>query len=147
MTASLTLNPSIVGQAEKAHNAVLFRVLDGTGIDETQWICLVFVARNGGRLPRTDLATRVTSDAFRSPDAVEAAIDGLVARGLLTADADALVATPAATDFVRGVRTQTDPIVERAYSAVSAEDLATAARVLAAITARLGAELAGARPA
>lgn len=36
------LNPSIVGQAEKAHGAVLTKVLAGTTLDEQQWITLQF---------------------------------------------------------------------------------------------------------
>jgi hypothetical protein len=48
------LNPAIVGQAEKAHGAVLKRLLADTTLDEQQWITLQFAAGAGDALGRDD---------------------------------------------------------------------------------------------
>ena len=50
-----TLNPSIVGQAEKAHAAILKRVLSGTALDEPQWITWQVAVGAGDKIQRTDL--------------------------------------------------------------------------------------------
>ena len=49
------LSPSIVGQAEKAHGAVLRKVLAGTGLDEQQWITVQFAGAAGAGISRDDL--------------------------------------------------------------------------------------------
>jgi hypothetical protein len=44
------LNPAIVGQAKKAHGAVLKRLLADTTLDEQQWITLQFATGAGDAL-------------------------------------------------------------------------------------------------
>jgi hypothetical protein len=143
MSEPVILNPSIVGQAEKAHNALLFRVLDGTGVDEVQWIALQLVLRSGGAADRADLVAQVSAAAKFAPATVEAALAALLAAGRLeTTDPGRVTITDSGSEFVTFVRDETGPIVDRVYSAVSADDLATAGRVLAELTARFDAELA-----
>jgi DNA-binding MarR family transcriptional regulator len=137
MSEPLTLNPQIVGQAEKAHNAFLFRALDGSGVDEPQWITLVLALRSGGSLPHDEAVEAVTSGAFFSKQTVERAVHNLLDAGLLTRDGDVVTVTERGAAFVQRVRAETAQIVERAYADIPADDLATAARVLTTITERL----------
>jgi DNA-binding MarR family transcriptional regulator len=142
MTAPATLNPSIVGQAEKHHSAVLTRALSGTTLDEQQWVTLHLAVTADGPLDRSAHLTRVAHLTRWAPADVEAAVTRLLAAGLLRAlPGDRAEATPEGRDLVTRIRTETGEIVSRAYGSVSPEDLATAARVLTAITAQLSAEL------
>lgn len=132
-----TLNPSIVGQTEKVHTAILARALEGTALDETQWITLnLAIAADG--IDHAQLVQRVTAATKRNAALVEAAITALEDRGLL---ATATV-TDAGRELVGSVRAGIAPIVARAYGQVAEEDLAVAARALTIITAALSQELA-----
>ena len=139
MTA--TLNPSIVGQAEKTHNAVLFRALAGTTLDEPQWITLVLAIAAGGSVDRAEHVAQVARTARFAPDDVEIAIDRLGSESLLNEDGGLLTVTVEGSTFVAKMGETTGPIVARAYSEIPEGDLETAARVLTEITARLSAEL------
>lgn len=138
-----TLNPSIVGQAEKAHNAVLDRVLVGTSLDERQWITLQLAMAAGSATPVADLVTRVSAAAKFSPAVVETAIAALTESGLVErAPNHELTVTGAGTSLVGELRSKAADHIARAYGQIPAEDLATAARVLTAITATLSEDLA-----
>jgi hypothetical protein len=105
--ALATLNPSIVGQAEKAHNAVLERVLAGTSLDERQWITLplAIAAGAGTRVP--DLVARVAQAAKYSPAVAGAAIEALTRSGFLGRSADEeLTVTAVGTALVGELRTK-----------------------------------------
>ncbi|MFE6863147.1 hypothetical protein [Nocardia sp. NPDC057668] len=139
-SAPATLTPSIIGQAEKHHTAVLARALTGTTLDEKRWIVLNQV---GEPVERAAHINRVAGLTRWSPAEVETALDALLAKALLTNTPDGrLEPTAAGTAVVSKVRAESGAIVNAAYSAVAPEDLATAARVLTAITARMGQELA-----
>ena len=55
------LNPAIIGQAEKAHGAILKRLLADTTLDEQQWITLQFAVGAGDAIGRGDLVTHVSA--------------------------------------------------------------------------------------
>lgn len=143
-TAALaTLNPSIVGQAEKAHNAVLDRVLAGTTLDERQWITLQLAIATGGAVRVSDLISRVSGAAKFPPMAVDAAIGALTGTGLLDRGAeDDVTVSAAGTALVADLRGKVADFIGIAYGQVPADDLATAGRVLKAITVSLSDELA-----
>jgi DNA-binding MarR family transcriptional regulator len=140
-----TLNPSIVGQTEKAHNAILHRILAGTTLDEKQWITLQLALAAGATIDRVQLVTRVASTAKFDPTDVTAAIAALTGAGFVQAvhgEGGQLSVTEAGRELVEKLRGDTRRAVSRAYGAIPAEDLATAARVLTTITAKLSEELA-----
>jgi hypothetical protein len=145
MSEPQILSPQIVGQAEKAHNAFLFRALQGTGVDEPQWITLVLAQRSAGSLTHDEAVAAVAGGAFFNTETVEAAVHGLRDAGLLEFDGETMTITDDGRAFVQRVRSSTAPIVARAYAGVAREDLQTAARVLTAITEHLAAELSAAR--
>jgi hypothetical protein len=139
------LSPSIVGQAEKAHGAVLRKVLAGTTLDEQQWITVQFADGAGASISRDDLIGRVTAAAKFDAWAVDRAVTALIGTSLLEprpgAD-DQLAVTPAGRELVAALRARIGGLIEGAYGSVPSADRATAARVLVTITARLSADLA-----
>ncbi|MCU1647590.1 MAG: hypothetical protein JWN03_7865 [Nocardia sp.] len=138
-----TLNPSIIGQVEKHHTAILTRALAGTSVDEKQWITLNQALAADAPVERTAHIARVAGMTQWPPASVETALVALVGAGLVAELPGARIEVPdAGRALVAQVRGETGAIVERAYSTVSAEDRAIAARVLVTITARLADELA-----
>lgn len=142
-TASTTLNPSIIGQAEKHHTAVLARALAGTTLDEKQWITLNQAVAADGPIERTAHVTRIAGMTQWNPADVDHAVTALLAAGLLdVASGEQLAVTAAGTALTSQVRATSGAIVQAAYGAIDPEDLAVAARVLTTITARMSEELA-----
>jgi DNA-binding MarR family transcriptional regulator len=137
-----TLNPQIVGQAENAHGAIMDLVLAGTGLNRDRWVGLSLVTVAGGSLAVDTLTARMTGALKITPGTALDAVGSLEAAGLLTADGGSVTITDAGRSMVAAVRGRTGPILARAYAGVPAEDLATAARVLVAITEGLNRELA-----
>ncbi|MQY31551.1 hypothetical protein [Nocardia aurantia] len=141
MTAP-TLNPSLVGRAEKHHSAILSRALSGTTLDEQQWITLNLAVAADVPLDRADHVTHVATLTRWDPTEVETALSRLLTAELLhELPGGRAEVTATGRDLVARIRTETGEIVSRAYSSVSPADLATAARVLATITANLSEEL------
>ncbi|MBU3064335.1 hypothetical protein KO481_22725 [Nocardia sp. NEAU-G5] len=142
-TTAPTLNPSIIGQAEKHHAAVLTRALSGTTLNEQRWITLNQALAADGPVERSAHIDRVAAMTQWEPATVADAVTALVDGGLLTELSDGQVGiTEAGRDMVAQVRAASGKILGAAYGAVSAEELAIAARVLVTITARMSEELA-----
>jgi DNA-binding MarR family transcriptional regulator len=140
----VTLNPSIVGQAEKAHTAILKRLLRGTTLDEHQWITVQLATGFGDTFLRGELESRVAGAAKYDPESIEAAIDGLIRASLIeevAGDPEMLAVTAEGRALVSTLRAEVRDFVERAYGSVPPEDLATAAAVLTTITTKLSEEL------
>ncbi|MFD4462780.1 hypothetical protein [Nocardia sp. NPDC058480] len=142
-TTPTSLSPSIIGQAEKHHTAVLTRALADTALDEKQWIVLNQALAAGAPVDRAAHITRITGLTQWDPADVETALTALLENGLLQATSSTLIEpTATGTALADKIRAESGKIVAAAYSAVTPEDLATAARVLTTITARMAAELA-----
>ena len=140
-----TLNPSIIGRAEKVHSAFLKPLLAGTMLDERQWITLQLAVGAGDRIEESELVSRVAGVAQYDERGVEAAIAALRKASLIevhAGDGDQLGVTPEGLALVTTLRRKTAELVGPAYASIPPEDLATAARVLSAITAKLSEELA-----
>ncbi len=138
-----TLTPSLVGQAEKTHNAVLYQALSATTLDETPWITLVLANGASGPIDREPHVARVAQTARFAARDVQEAIEELLRESLLVEEDGRLAVTSAGAATVARVRAATGPVVARAYADIPVEDLAIAARVLTEITARLAVELDG----
>lgn len=142
-TAPATLNPSVIGQAEKHHTAILTRALAGTTLDEKQWIVLNQALAAGAPVDPAAHITHVAAMTQWDPTDAGTALATLLESGLLrTTSGDLVEPTEDGTALVGKVRAESGAIVAAAYGAVAPEDLATAARVLATITARMAEELA-----
>lgn len=130
-----TLSPRVIGETEKTLNAFLGRLLAGTGIAEPQWVILSVAITGGGSITPQQAASALK---ITEPQA-EDQLSQLAAAGYL---ADGNSVTQRARDLFVRVRNATQEITERLWGDLSAEDLATAGRVLSIITERANAELA-----
>jgi DNA-binding MarR family transcriptional regulator len=139
-----TLNPSIVGQAEKAHTAILKRLLSGTNLDEQQWITVQFATGSGDTFHRSELVARVADAAKYDSASVESAISALISASLIeevAGESEQLTVTAEGRALVSALRGKVGEFVGRAYGSIPPEDLATAAAALTAITTKLSEEL------
>lgn len=142
-TTAPTLNPSIIGQAEKHHTAILTRALSGTTLNEQRWITLNQALVAEGPVERSAHIAKVATMTQWEPATVADAVTALVDGELLAElPGDRVEVTQAGRDMVAQVRAASGKILGAAYGAVSAEELAIAARVLVTITARMSEELA-----
>jgi DNA-binding MarR family transcriptional regulator len=141
MSSSPTFTPQLLGQTEKALNAILDRLLAGTGVSEPQWIALSLAVTSGQQL-----LARV-SEGLRVDEAVARAhVRELVAAGLLEGPEDGaspVTVTDAGQQLYGRVRGDVAQVTERMWGDLPAEALATTARVLTTILGRANAEVAG----
>ena len=145
MSTAPAFGTQIIGQTEKALNAILDRQLAGTGLTEPQWVTLTIAVMSGGSLDVPALATRVaTALKIGGPDA-RARIEELAAANLLEVrDDDRATArvTHAGNELHGRVRRAVSEITQRLWGDLSADDLAIAGRVLATVLERANGELA-----
>jgi len=139
-----TLSTRVIGQAEKTLNAILGRQLAGTGLTEPQWVILTLAVTTGGPVDR-DRFTHMVADALKISEAdAQAHVADLVAaqRLEITDAGSAVTVTGAARQLHSQIREAIAGITQRLWGDLSADDLATAGRVLTIVTERADAELA-----
>ncbi|MGE5135052.1 MAG: MarR family winged helix-turn-helix transcriptional regulator [Gemmatimonadota bacterium] len=145
MTDIPTLTGQDIGQAEKATRAVLDRHLAQTGTSFHCWVALNLLGTTGPALPESELAGRMSYGLKISDAAARAAIGELTAQGLAARTAGAaprVELTPAGSARFRQIQDGLARITRHIYGDLPAADLATAHRVLAAVTGRANAVLA-----
>jgi hypothetical protein len=145
MSTTPTFGPPLIGQTEKALNAILDRQLAGTGMTEAQWVTLTLTVA-GGSADRGQLIGRVVA-ALKIRDAeADSLIAELAAAQLLQAsddgDASRVEVTDAGRQLHGRIRAQVGESTERLWGDLPAEDLASAGRVLSTVLGRANAELA-----
>lgn len=139
-TASQPLNPQVIGQTESALGALLGPVLAEARTSFEQWVVLALTA-NGSPVDHAQLVARIV-DARKFPAGdVEAAIAELAAASALTVEGGKVALTAAGQDLHRRIRARIQEVTSGLFD-FPAEDLATAGRVLATVTARANAFLA-----
>jgi hypothetical protein len=142
-----TFGAQVLGQTEKALNAVLDRQLAGTGLTEPQWVTLTLTVVSGGTVDRDQLVGTVAGVLKVSEAEAQARVAELADAQLLQAPdrEESPVKVTAAGEQLHGqIRAAVTQITQRLWGDLPAEDLATAGRVLSTILARANAELAGA---
>jgi hypothetical protein len=138
-----TLNSQIIGQAENALRAILNRALARTGGGTYRdWVALTLAAANDGAIDRDQLIGRLTGALKIDDAAAEAAIAELTAAHLLKDQGSRIGLTDTGQARYRQIRTDLDQTNARLFGDLSADDLATAGRVLTVITDQANAELA-----
>jgi DNA-binding MarR family transcriptional regulator len=130
-----TLNGQLIGQAERVTRALLDRLLAGAGITFTQWVTLNVTAT----ADPDDLETQVAGGLRVAPAEARAAIATLVERGLLRPEGGL---TTAGRSRYEEIAAGIAEISRRLYADLPADDLAAAARMLAAVIGRAQSELA-----
>jgi hypothetical protein len=146
-TTTPAFGAQILGQTEKALNAILDRQLAGTGLTEPDWITLTLTAASGGALGRDQLESRVAGALRVSPAVAQARIAGLAAARLVQTgggDEPQVTLTGAGQQLQARIQGAVTQITERMWGDLPAGDLVTAGRVLSVVLARANAELAAA---
>jgi DNA-binding MarR family transcriptional regulator len=148
MSATTSFSPQLIGQTEKALNAILARQLSGTGLTEPQWVTLVLAVGAGpgeaAEIDRDRLAAQVIDALKVDDETAQARIDELVAAGLLrVVDGSRPSVAPCGEGrALHGrIRAATGEITQRLWGDLPADDLAAAGRVLATILVRANAQL------
>ncbi|MFI7443267.1 hypothetical protein [Nonomuraea indica] len=127
----------VIGQTEKALNAILERQLAGTGLTEPQWVALTLTVVGGGELDRPQLTGRVAG-VLKIGEARAAEILGeLAAAGLLhVPDEGAATATGDGQALWSRVRATIGEITQQLWGDLPQDELATAGRVLNTVLTR-----------
>ncbi|MEU6276038.1 MarR family transcriptional regulator [Streptomyces populi] len=138
-------NGRAIGLAHYASRAALERVLARSGTTFEQSVALRAAAGDGGTVERALVVGRLTAGLKIDESAALRTVGELTARGLLEEPAPGRVSlTDAGRELFSSIRAAGDEIAARVYAGIPAEDLAVVARVLALVTERADAELAGA---
>lgn len=129
----------LIGQTEKAMNAILDRTLAGA-VTEPQWVTLVLTARGGGSAGRDQFSGAVAR-ALQVDQATAAGhIGQLVAKGLVSADGP-ITLTGAGQQLLDRVQGQTGGITRRLWGDLPAADHEATRRMLSTVLERAQAEL------
>ncbi|OLT25093.1 hypothetical protein BJF79_13100 [Actinomadura sp. CNU-125] len=141
-TTAQTFGSALIGQTEKALNAILDRQLAGSGITEPQWVTLTLTVTGGGAVDRAELVRRVSGATQFDRASVAERIAELTAAGFLRDDDGGVQATDEGRARWTQVRTALGPITQGLWGDLPPEDLAAAGRVLNTVLARANATLA-----
>jgi hypothetical protein len=146
MTTAETLNPQVLGQAEKAHGALFDRIVTGTNITYHRWVALNLIVAGADGVDRDRLIAMMTG-ALKLDEATGREVVGELTDAQLiepaSPDGSHLQLTDEGQEAYRRIRSRVDETIGQLYAGIPADDLATAGRVLTLITARANAELAG----
>jgi predicted transcriptional regulator len=144
MSTPPTFSPQVIGQTEKAMNAILDRLLVGTELTEPEWVTLTVTANSGPTVDREQLIDRLVGAVKVSQARARALATELVTKGLLQAagrDDSELELTANGRRLYDRIRSATVEVTERLWGDLPVEDLAIAGRVLTTVLARANAEL------
>jgi DNA-binding MarR family transcriptional regulator len=141
MSTTPTFSTQLIGQTEKTLNAILDRLLTGTGLSEPQWVTLTVAVMSTVAADRDAFASRIAGSLKISDDEARTRIDELVAAGLLE-DGSPVRVTDAGRQLQARIRGEVVEITERMWGDLPPEDLAAAGRVLTTVLERASAELA-----
>jgi DNA-binding MarR family transcriptional regulator len=143
MTTAPTLTGQDIGQAERATRALLDELLVATGLRFDEWVIINLLATHDGAPERAAIESLMARGLHIPPENARDLIDEVVRRGLVVPIGrdTRITLTRAGRARFRSVRAGIDRITERLYGGISADDLATTHRVLAAVTERANAAL------
>jgi hypothetical protein len=142
---SPTFSAQLLGQTEKAANAILERLLAEPGLTEPQWVMLSITVMSGGSLDRQRLVERAVAAAQFSEAEAQARLSELADAQLLHVPDDELTPlklTHRGRQVHTDIRAAVSQITQRLWGDLPVEDLDAAGRVLNTVLARANAELA-----
>ncbi len=143
-TPAHTFGAPLIGQTEKALNAILNRLLAGTGITEPMWVTLTLTVVSDGAIDRTELIRQVGGATQLSQASVAERIAELTAAGFLRDGGNGRIqVTDEGQARWTHVRTAIGPIIQGLWGDLPAEDLVAAGRVLGIILGRANVVLTG----
>jgi DNA-binding MarR family transcriptional regulator len=141
MSTTPTFSTRLIGQTEKTLNAILVRLLAGTGLSEPQWVTLTVAVTSGGSIERRALVSHIAGALKISDADAQARIGELVAERLFEVDDSFVTVTDAGQALYARIRGAVVEITDRLWGDLPAEELAAAGRVLTAVFERATAEL------
>lgn len=147
MSTTPTFSAQLLGQTEKAANAILDRLLAQPGLTEPQWVTLTLTVMSGGALDHDQLVDRVAGALKVSDAEAQARIAELAGARLLFVPDDErapVKVTDAGQQLHTRIRAAVSQVTQRLWGDLPVEDLATTGRVLTTVLTRANAELAGA---
>jgi hypothetical protein len=131
-----------IGQTEKALNAILDRLLEGSGLSEPQWVALTVTVMGGGETGREELVATLDASLHRGREAVDGLVGSLVDTGLVEERGETVAASEQGRELHARIRGQVQEITSRLWGDLPAEDLEAAGRVLDTVLERARGELA-----
>ena len=137
------VSPQVIGETETALSGLLAPLLAASALTFPQWVVLTLAAGTPGIARDQLVATAAEARKLASAD-VSQVIDELAAAGALSLHDDQVELAPPGQAVYDQVRDQVAEITAALFD-FPAEDLATAGRVLATITARANAVLSAGR--
>ncbi|WP_404962204.1 MarR family transcriptional regulator [Streptomyces sp. 147326] len=146
-TAPTAVNARVIALAHHAGRALLEDVLVRHGVTFHQSVTLRAVVAAGEFIGRDELVGDVSGSLKTDASVVRGVIEELTAAKLLEEDpahASRMRLTDAGRELYESTSAESADIAARLYAGIPAEDLAIAGRVLALVTERANAELAGA---
>jgi DNA-binding MarR family transcriptional regulator len=130
----------LIGQTEKAMNAILDRLLAGA-VTEPQWVTLVLTARSGMSPDRDQFSGKV-AQALQVDQATAADhIGQLATKGLVSTAGAAITITGAGQQLLERVQGETGEITQRLWGDLPAADHEAVRRMLSTVLERAQAEL------
>jgi len=158
MTNPPALTGQAIGEAAKATNALLETLLAEVRTSFLSWVALNVLTTSGPIMPQDALVQRMTGGLKVGAEPVLATLDELEVARLVTRSDEAEPSgepsgEPSAEPAVeltadglalhRRIRAGIDQVTERLYGDLPQDDLATTGRILATVTQRANAVLAG----
>jgi DNA-binding MarR family transcriptional regulator len=144
MASATTFTPQVLGETEKALNAILIRELTASDLTEHQWIAMQLTTAGGGTVAHEQLVGRLAGALKRGTSDAETRVDELVTAGLLTYvddHGDGLVRVTETGRQVHGrIRATVADITGRLWGDLPQDDLDVTGRTLATILERANAE-------
>src|SRR4051794_8077326 len=129
------LSPRILGQAERAHRALLEHLLQGTGLTSQHWVALTLASATDHVLEPE--AIRDLAGALKiERTAATVVIAELNATGLLETRIGELHISEEGSAVYRRIRVRVDEVIADLYRDIPTMDLDIAGRVLAELTMR-----------
>jgi hypothetical protein len=150
MPTTPTFSAQLLGQTEKAANAILDRLLAEPGLTEPQWVTLALAVASGGTDGRDDFVKRVSGALKISEAGAQSLLAELAVAQLVDVPDDGHApakVTDAGQRLYGQIRARVGQVTDRLWGDVPPEDLATAGRVLSTVLGRADAELSTADPA
>jgi hypothetical protein len=138
---SIAFSPQLLGQTEKALNAILVRLLADSGLTEPEWVTLSIAVVADEPVDLQQLTGRVAGVLKGGDDQAYAHIAALAERGFLALGDDVAV-TDEGRAFRNAIAGKTGEITQRLWGDLPAEELDAAGRVLSTVLSRVEGELA-----
>jgi len=135
-TPDLPFGAQLIGRTEKSLDALLKRVLVGSGLSEPEYVTLRVCSDREGE-QRADLTAQLAAAFRQGEDHAAELVERLGSAGMINPDQAAPVElTPAGRELHDRLVAETDAVAARLWGDLPGGDLAVTARVLTTVLRR-----------